>query len=101
MRWRFARRAGSKQSRCCSMRSDDDKRVGWGAVPGVDLHLNPIPDRWIEDAKDRTIERLTSFLAGEIRADPTERDQCRWCDYAAACRYEERTQVVIVEGAGG
>jgi RecB family exonuclease len=79
----------------------DDKRVGWGAVPGADLNLNPIPERWIEDAKDRSMERLTSFLAGEIQADPTERALCRWCDYAAACRYEERTERVMVEGAGG
>jgi ATP-dependent helicase/DNAse subunit B len=79
----------------------DDRRYGWGAVPGANLNLKPIPNRWIEDAKTRTIERLTSFLAGEIHADPTERDQCRWCDYASACRYEQRAELEIAEGAAG
>ena len=78
----------------------DDKRVGWGVVPGANLDLKPIPERWIEDAKNRSMERLTSFLSGEIQPDPAERAQCRWCDYATACRYEERTKLVIVEGAG-
>jgi ATP-dependent helicase/DNAse subunit B len=77
----------------------DDKRVGWGAVSGADLKLKPIPNRWIEDARDRSIERLNSFLAGEIHADPTEREHCRWCDYSAACRYEESTELVKAGGA--
>jgi ATP-dependent helicase/DNAse subunit B len=80
----------------------DDRRYGWGEVPGVQLDdLKPIPEHWIEDAKDRTVERLTGFLAGEIHAAPTESAHCRWCDYAAACRYEERSVLVMIEGASG
>jgi ATP-dependent helicase/DNAse subunit B len=78
----------------------DDRRYGWGSVPGADLNLKPIPDRWIADAQDRTVERLTGFLSGEIHADPTEREHCRWCDYASACRYETREALVMIEGAG-
>jgi ATP-dependent helicase/DNAse subunit B len=78
----------------------DDRRYGWGEVPGADLNLKPIPERWIEDAKERTVERLAGFLAGEIHAAPTEREHCRWCDYAAACRIEEREALVMIEGTG-
>jgi ATP-dependent helicase/DNAse subunit B len=78
----------------------DDKRFGWGVVPGSDIELQPIPERWMEDAKERTVERLTGFLAGEVRAEPVDRSQCRWCDFAAACRYEEREALVMIEGAG-
>jgi len=67
-------------------------------VPGVDLELQPIPDRWIEDAKGRTIERLTSFLGGEIRAEPSDRELCRWCDFANTCRYEQTAALVVIEG---
>ena len=77
----------------------EDKRFGWGQVPGVDLDLQPIPERWIEGAKERTIERLANFLAGEIRAEPSNRELCRWCDFANACRYEEHAALVMIEGA--
>ena len=79
----------------------DDKRYGWGEVPGADFDLKPIPERWIEDARDRTVERLSGFLAGEIQAEPADRSNCRWCDFAAACRYEERAALVRIEGASG
>ena len=79
----------------------EDKRFGWGEVPGADFSLQPIPERWIEDAKERTVERLNSFLAGDIQAQPSDREQCRWCDFAAACRYEQTAALVIIEGATG
>ncbi len=77
----------------------EDKRFGWGAVPGVEMEdLQPIPDNWTTDAKARTIERLTAFLAGQVHANPVDPDLCIWCDYAAACRVEQQTLVQI--GAG-
>ena len=30
-----------------------------------------------------------TFCPGAIKADPAERDKCRWCDFAHACRYTE------------
>lgn len=78
----------------------DDKRFGWGEIPGADIELQPIPERWMEDARDRTLERLTGYLAGAVRAEPADRGYCRWCDFSAACRYEEREALVMIEGAG-
>lgn len=78
----------------------EDKRFGWGAVPGVELgdELQPMPENWATDARARSVERLTSFLSGEVNAQPVDPDLCDWCDYAAACRVEEPTLVQI--GAG-
>jgi ATP-dependent helicase/DNAse subunit B len=79
----------------------DDKRFGWGAVPGVDLSLKEIPPNWIEDARARTVDRIADFLGGAIHADPSVIEQCRWCDFAQACRYAERKALVMIDGASG
>src|SRR5665213_534947 len=79
----------------------DDQRFGWGAVPGVDLNLKEMPPNWIEDARSRTIDRISDFLSGAIHPEPTEHDLCKWCDFAAACRYTESQALVMIEGAAG
>jgi hypothetical protein len=77
----------------------EDKPFGWGAVPGADLDLQPMPPRWIEDARDRTIARISSFLGGAIRPEPAEPESCKWCDYVQSCRVEQEQFIVI--GAQG
>jgi RecB family exonuclease len=79
----------------------EDKRFGWGAVPGSGLELNGIPANWMEDARARSVERLSGFLAGALHAEPAEEDGCRWCDYKEACRVEQRQVLVMIEGAHG
>jgi RecB family exonuclease len=79
----------------------EDKRFGWGDVPGAKLDLKEIPPRWMEDARDRSIERLASFLGGALHAEPSEQENCRWCDYKEACRVEQRGTLVMIEGAHG
>jgi ATP-dependent helicase/DNAse subunit B len=66
----------------------EDERYGWGKIPGADVDLEPMPENWTTDARTRTIERLSGFLGGQVQAHPEEADQCRWCDFAAACRVE-------------
>jgi RecB family exonuclease len=78
----------------------EDERFGWGAIPGFDLDLKPMPSTWAADAKARTIERLSGFLTGQVHAHPEETDQCRWCDFAAACRVEQEKLVLIERAAG-
>ncbi len=78
----------------------EDERFGWGKIPGTALEFQPIPENWAENARDRTIERLSGFLAGEVKAHPVETEQCRWCDFRNACRVEQ-TALVVIEGAGG
>jgi len=77
----------------------DDERYGWGRIPGTDLEFQPMPPNWAEDARIRTIERLSGFLGGAVHARPEEAEPCRWCDYRHACRVEET--LVTIEGAHG
>ena len=78
----------------------DDERYGWGKIPGADVALEPMPENWTTDARARTIERLTGFLGGEVRAHPEETDQCRWCDFNAACRVETLVEIEKVAAGG-
>jgi RecB family exonuclease len=73
----------------------EDERYGWGKIPGTDLEFQPMPADWATAAKARTVERLSGFLAGHVHAHPEETDQCRWCDFAAACRVEQQTLITI------
>jgi ATP-dependent helicase/DNAse subunit B len=79
----------------------DDQRFGWGAVPGVDLGLREMPERWKEDARDRTVERLAGFFGGAVHPDPTESGDCQWCNFRDACRYERTEALVTIGGGAG
>jgi ATP-dependent helicase/DNAse subunit B len=78
----------------------DDKRFGWGRIPGTNLEYQPMPENWAENARIRTIERLSGFLRGEVYARPEETEPCRWCDFRNACRVEQ-TALIAIEGAQG
>jgi ATP-dependent helicase/DNAse subunit B len=77
----------------------EDQRYGWGKIPGTNLGFEPMPANWTIDAKERTIERLAGFLAGDVRAQPEEPDPCRWCDFKAACRVETLVEIEKARGA--
>ena len=80
----------------------EDERHGWGRIPDVEEQWKEIPQDWEADARARTIERLTEFLHGAVKAQPEEKEQCRWCDFINACRVEQPVLVSItaaVEGA--
>ncbi|HTA41935.1 MAG TPA: PD-(D/E)XK nuclease family protein [Bryobacteraceae bacterium] len=74
----------------------DDKPFGWGKIPGADLDLAPVPENWADDARVRTVERLTGFLRGEVYARPEETESCRWCDLKSACRVEQQPVTLTV-----
>jgi RecB family exonuclease len=78
----------------------EDARFGWGAIPGTEFTFEPMPENWAEDARARTIERLSGFLRGEVYARPEETESCVWCDFQDACRVE-RQGLVMIEGAHG
>jgi len=77
----------------------EDQLYGWGKIPGTDRVYDPIPENWTIDAKARTIERLSSFLAGEVHAHPEEAELCQWCDFKAACRVETLVEIEKARGA--
>jgi hypothetical protein len=59
-----------------------------------------MPPNWANDARTRTVERLSGFLRGEVHARPEEAEQCRWCDFNNACRVEQQA-LVMIESAHG
>ncbi len=78
----------------------EGRTIGWGQIPGIDLELLPMPENWIDNARDRIVERLQSFLQGDVHAEPTTKDDCTWCDYRATCRIDEQTETVTIGVAG-
>ncbi len=78
----------------------EDERFGWGAIPGTEFAFQPMPEHWAEDARTRTIERLSGFLGGAVQARPEEADSCVWCDFKDSCRVEVQ-ELVMIEGAHG
>jgi len=83
----------------------ENEIFGWGKIPGgpADLDLKPIPTDWIDGARSRTVERLRSFLAGDVHPEPTNADDCMWCDFSQVCRIEtqEPERLVVRIGAAG
>ena len=78
----------------------EDKRFGWGAVPGSNVELLPIPPDWIENAREQAVQRVEGLLGGHIEALPTEEAECRYCDYRGACHVKE-DEKVLIQIAGG
>ena len=60
-----------------------------GLFVGIDLGGS-----WVERDKDSTTalygKDMTNhaILDGEVHAHPEQADECRWCDFANACRVE-------------
>ncbi|HVY93766.1 MAG TPA: PD-(D/E)XK nuclease family protein, partial [Bryobacteraceae bacterium] len=77
----------------------EGKPVGWGSVPGADFELNEMPADWIESARSRSIARLESFLSGDVHPEPHKVDECVWCDYKNACRFQT-TELIHIGAAG-
>jgi ATP-dependent helicase/DNAse subunit B len=73
----------------------EDRRFGWGEVPGANLDLLAIPPDWIENAREQAVERVEGLLSGRIEAVPTEETECRYCDYRGACHVKEDRDVLI------
>jgi hypothetical protein len=77
----------------------EDQHYGWGKIPGTNLVYDPMPENWTANAKARTIERLSGFLAGDVHAHPEEAEQCQWCDFKAVCRVETLVEIEKARGA--
>ena len=77
----------------------EGKPIGWDTVPGANFELLPMPANWIDSARDRTIARLESFLAGDVHAEPATSGDCTWCDFKTTCRVEQ-TETLVTLGAG-
>ena len=66
-----------------------DKRIaGPDAVDDLDRVARRVANR------AACQQEVAGFLAGEIRAEPSAPDECRWCDFAGAC---SRYRVLLLD----
>jgi len=78
----------------------EDELFGWGEIPDYKgKALQEMPRNWADDARTFASERLATYLAGDAVARPHDEAQCKWCDFAAACRVETLTRGMTA-GAG-
>jgi ATP-dependent helicase/DNAse subunit B len=71
--------------------------VGW-SDNGL-LESEPIPDNWLELARQRTLQAADEIRGGRIAADPADRGGCRFCDSRDICRIDVARPADIAEGA--
>ncbi len=71
--------------------------AGWSEPPfaGGD----PIPERWLEDAAERTFRIVEAIRDGRIAPRPHEESKCRYCDSRDVCRIEVAKAAAVAEGA--
>ncbi|MDX2151706.1 MAG: PD-(D/E)XK nuclease family protein [Bryobacteraceae bacterium] len=67
--------------------------VNWKGYEGEALTAH------MQQAKELTVEAVSRVRAGAIGLEPADRDACRTCDYADACRV--KSLPARVRGAGG
>jgi ATP-dependent helicase/DNAse subunit B len=60
--------------------------AGWSDAPVADLTAEPIPERWLENAEERTLRVVEEIRTGRVEAAPSNPENCRYCDYRDVCR---------------
>ena len=71
--------------------------VGWSATPLLKSY--PLPENWLELARERTLRLVAEIRAGRVEPSPANPDHCRYCEYRDVCRVEARGVAVVTEGA--
>jgi ATP-dependent helicase/DNAse subunit B len=73
--------------------------AGWSDAPVGDLTAEPIPERWLENAEERTLRVVEEIRAGRVEAAPSNPENCRYCDYRDVCRVSLAASLSAAEGA--
>ena len=60
--------------------------VGW-SDSGL-LKSAPLPENWLENAAQRTLQSAAEIRAGRVEPHPANPDRCRYCDFRDVCRVE-------------
>ena len=89
----------------CGLKKD----VSWGgwhaSVPGLgqigEARTVEALRELMEGAAAVAVSAHEAILSGEVAAQPTDRDKCRWCDYRDACRVESNATEIAVGQAIG
>jgi DNA-directed RNA polymerase subunit K/omega len=59
----------------------------------------PIPEGWLERARERTLQAVREIRAGRVEPSPDAADHCRYCEYRDICRVAARRARELAEGA--
>jgi ATP-dependent helicase/DNAse subunit B len=70
---------------------------GWSEAGMLDG--DPMPERWLETAAERTRAAVAAIRAGNVEASPADPGKCRWCDCRDVCRVVAREARAVAEGA--
>jgi len=60
--------------------------AGWSETPLMDSLA--LPEKWLENARERTLRIVGEMRRGRIDIAPANRDSCRFCDAKDVCRIE-------------
>ena len=60
--------------------------AGWSDGPVGGLAAEPIPERWTENAAERTLRVVEEIRAGRVEAAPANPENCGSCEYRDVCR---------------
>jgi ATP-dependent helicase/DNAse subunit B len=61
---------------------------GWSRVADPPVDAVPMDNSWTANARRATLDAVAQIRAGRIEPDPSDRDRCRYCDFADVCRIE-------------
>ena len=73
--------------------------AGWSGQPVEGLSAAPIPEGWLEDARERTLRAVEEIRAGRVEPAPSNPENCRLCDYRDVCRVTLAVPVAQAEVA--
>jgi ATP-dependent helicase/DNAse subunit B len=75
--------------------------AGWahGPVAGVAPDGLPMPEGWLESARERTLEIVREIRAGRVEALPADLKKCAYCDARDVCRIDVEAVRTVAEGA--
>jgi ATP-dependent helicase/DNAse subunit B len=65
--------------------------VGWSHTPLLDSL--PLPENWLANTRQRTLDLVAEIRAGRVEPHPADAEDCRFCDYRDACRIESAATV--------
>ncbi|HKE27012.1 MAG TPA: PD-(D/E)XK nuclease family protein [Bryobacteraceae bacterium] len=63
------------------------------------LEAEPLPEGWLEAARERTLRAVAEIRGGRVEPSPAEPEKCRFCDYRDVCRVSARQAEEVAEDA--
>jgi ATP-dependent helicase/DNAse subunit B len=69
--------------------------AGWSESPL--LESVGIPERWLEQTRERALGIVEEIRQGKVSIQPADPDKCRWCDVKDVCRVDQTATEELVQ----